>query len=151
VNAYPIVDEDGRVTQVIEYFLDITERKVTESKLGELAAFPANNPNVVMSINVDGEVLYMNSATAASLRRLGISPKNAEQCLPANIKEIVSKCSRSAGGVLNVVTEVMDRIWTWSFHPVMGKNIIHCYATDITDLVKQANEVRLLSAAVDQS
>ncbi|UCC45008.1 MAG: PAS domain S-box protein, partial [Candidatus Zixiibacteriota bacterium] len=151
VHAYPIFDEHGEVVQIIEYFMDITDRKVTESKLGELAAFPAYNPNIVMSINIDGDVLYMNAATADALRRMGLSPKNADHCLPPNIKHIIAQCARSDRGVVNHVSELNERTWTWSFHPVEGQNIIHCYATDITDHVKQEKEVRLLSAAVNQS
>lgn len=151
VHAYPICDRSGKVVQIIEYFLDITERKLTETRLGELAAFPANNPNIVMSINVAGEILYMNSATADALRGIGLSPKCADQCLPRNIQHIIAQCARSDRGVVNVVSELKGRTWTWAFHPVVGQNMIHCYATDITELIKQEKEVRLLSAAVNQS
>lgn len=151
VHAYPIFDASGEITQVIEYFLDITERKLTETRLGELAAFPANNPNIVMSINVAGEILYMNSATADALRKIGLSPKCADQCLPRDVRHIIARCARSGKGVRNIISVLKERTWTWSFHPVAGQNIIHCYATDITELIKQEREVRLLSAAVNQS
>jgi len=151
VHAYPIFNASGEVVQIIEYFLDITERKVTETRLGELAAFPANNPNIVMSINVAGDILYMNSATAEAMRKLGLSPKCADECLPRDIQHIIAKCARSDKGVANIISELKGRTWTWAFHPVVGRNIIHCYATDITELIKQEREVRLLSAAVNQS
>ncbi|UCG61525.1 MAG: PAS domain S-box protein [Candidatus Zixiibacteriota bacterium] len=151
VHGYPLTDESGEVVQVIEYMFDITERKLTEHKLGELAAFPANNPNVVMSLNSSGEVLYMNAATAERLRNIGISPKDADQCLPPQVKKIIARCLESEKGVQNIVNEVHGRTWTWSFHPVAGRNLIHCYATDITELIRHEKEVRKLSAAVNQS
>ncbi|UCE24674.1 MAG: PAS domain S-box protein [Candidatus Zixiibacteriota bacterium] len=151
VHGFPIFDKNGKVVRVIEYFSDITERRLTEKRLGELAAFPANNPNVVMSIDVNGEVLYANSACADTLRQIGLSPKNADRFLPPNISDIIARCAKSDKGILNVINELRGRSWTWSFHPVPGRNIIHCYATDITDLIRHEKEVRMLSAAVNQS
>ncbi len=151
VHGYPVFDENGEVIQVIEYMLDITERKQAENKLGRLAAFPANSPNVVMSINSEAEVLYMNLATEQQLREIGIKNEDAIKCLPPNIRDIVQQCHLTGQGVLNIVNEMSGRTWTWSFHPVEGHNVIHCYATDITELIRQEKEVRMLSAAVNQS
>ncbi|MEW6411962.1 MAG: PAS domain S-box protein [Candidatus Zixiibacteriota bacterium] len=151
VHGYPVFDDEGKVVQVIEYMLDITDRKQAEYDLGRLAAFPANNPNVVMSLSPEAEVLYINKAAEHRLGEIGLGREDAIKCLPVNIRDIIQQCLLSGTGVLNILNEIAGRTWTWSFHPVEGQNVIHCYATDITELMRQEKEVRMLSAAVNQS
>ncbi len=74
VHAFPVFDEDGKVVQVIEYSLDITERKVAEAKvdkvnkqlhslshqagMAEIATGVLHNVgNVLNSVNVSASLL----------------------------------------------------------------------------------------------
>ncbi len=66
VHGYPIFDAGGKVTQMIEYTIDITERKKIENELQESQKFSStllqNSPNSVLVLDPDASVRYVNPA-----------------------------------------------------------------------------------------
>ena len=60
-----------------DYFIsvvdDITTRKHAEEKIKDLARFPNENPNPVMRLSRDGELLYANEASAPILKAYNLS------------------------------------------------------------------------------
>lgn len=151
VHVFPIFNDKGEVIQIIENYIDITERKTTEKKLIALAVFPEANPNIVMSINRKHEVLYMNTATTVVLGELGISKDNIPLCFPKNIDELIETMLSEGCGCQDVQVEVNESILAWTFSPVTGQDVIHCYGHDITCQVKQADEINKLSMVTTQS
>ncbi len=60
VFAYPIFDNEGNVQQIIEYVIDITERKQTEEKLRQLSQAVEQAPLSIVISNTDGSLQYVN-------------------------------------------------------------------------------------------
>lgn len=58
--AYPIFDNQGNVQQIIEYVIDITERKQTEEKLRQLSQAVEQAPISIVIANTDGNLQYVN-------------------------------------------------------------------------------------------
>jgi PAS domain S-box-containing protein len=58
--AYPIFNNEGNVKQIIEYVIDITERKQTEEKLRQLSQAVEQAPVSIVIANVDGSLQYVN-------------------------------------------------------------------------------------------
>jgi diguanylate cyclase (GGDEF)-like protein/PAS domain S-box-containing protein len=58
--AYPIFDKQGNVQQIIEYVIDITERKQTEEKLRQLSQAVEQAPVSIVIANTDGNLQYVN-------------------------------------------------------------------------------------------
>ena len=65
VHSYPIFDEAGEVRQVIEYTLDITERKEAEEALRHkrdiLDKMMETSPSAITLVNLQGEIVFANS------------------------------------------------------------------------------------------
>ena len=151
VFAFPIIDSQGNVVQVIENLVDISDRKRFESKLSELAAFPEANPNIVMSINKDQEVIYMNSATSIVLGEIGVSSIQLMDCLPQNLDDLIANMLEDYNDIQDIRIFINGHTLAWSFHPVIGQDIIHCYGFDITNQVKQSDEIHKLSMVATQT
>ncbi|MEY3220220.1 MAG: hypothetical protein RIT27_1577 [Pseudomonadota bacterium] len=60
VFAYPIFDNEGNVKQIIEYVIDITERKQTEEKLRQLSQAVEQAPVSIVIANTNGNLQYVN-------------------------------------------------------------------------------------------
>jgi len=74
VHGYPIFDGDGNVVQMIEYILDITERKEMEEQLRKLTRAIEQSPVTVVITDTDGTIEYVNPDFT---RLTGYSPEEA--------------------------------------------------------------------------
>jgi PAS domain S-box-containing protein len=60
VNGYPIFDDDGNVIQMIEYSIDITERKAAEAELRKLSRAVDQSSSSVVITDPAGTIEYVN-------------------------------------------------------------------------------------------
>jgi PAS domain S-box-containing protein len=127
VHSYPILDGEGNVSQVIEYDLDITERKRAEAEIRELARFPDENPYPVLKVSKDGTIMYANDASADLLNTWG---RQVDQRLPDPLRRLVPSTlvSRSA----KTEVSVGDRVFALTFAPVPEQEYTNVYGLEIT-------------------
>jgi PAS domain S-box-containing protein len=66
VHAYPILGKDGNVTQIIEYMLDITERKNIETALKEsetkFRSVAQSATDAIITADKDSNIVFCNTA-----------------------------------------------------------------------------------------
>ena len=62
VSTTPLFDSEGKIIGSVHVARDITQRKKAEKEIKSLSRFPSENPNVVMRISKDGNMLYSNKA-----------------------------------------------------------------------------------------
>jgi len=66
VHAYPIFSREGKLTQVIEYSLDITDRKRKEESLREseerFRTLTETSTDAIVSIDAEGRILFFNES-----------------------------------------------------------------------------------------
>lgn len=137
VTFAPVSDSD----YVNVYGLDITDRKRAEEQIVNLAKFPSENPDPVLRIATNGELLYANEASRVVLDEWQCEPG---QTVPEQWREILSEVF--AGGAEQRVEEKhADRIFSFSVTPVGEAGYANIYGRDITDrkLVEKERE-RLL-------
>ncbi|MFX1443998.1 MAG: PAS domain S-box protein [Promethearchaeota archaeon] len=67
VNGNPMFDEDGNVSKIIEYSIDITDRKIAENKLKDSEEkyrhLFESSPNAIILTNKEGIIIDCNFAT----------------------------------------------------------------------------------------
>jgi signal transduction histidine kinase/ActR/RegA family two-component response regulator len=107
------------------------ERGRAEVQLQKLAAFAQLNPNPAMELTQEGKISYFNDA---ALELAFATGQSHPRCiLPPTVKEIVEECLRTQSALVRMETKVSERTLSWSFHPVQGSPVVHCYVEDITD------------------
>ena len=174
VHGYPIFDNAGNVVQIIEYCLDITERRRAEEELKKhrdhleelvqdrteeltrtiqqlqnevaeriraqeeiksLAKFPGENPNPVLRITKDGEIIYANDGSLPFLKAWNCE---VDQCLPDHWRKRVSDIFNS-GHSEEMEVACEGQIFLVTFTPIVDSGYLYAYGRDITER-KRAEE-----------
>jgi len=106
------------------------ERRWAEAAMQKLAAFVKENPNPALEMNASGQITYYNAAVEKLTQAVGCS--QPAEILPPDAGEIAASCLQSGTSSPNRETKIGDHTLTWSFHPVLSSNVVHCYGEDIT-------------------
>ena len=95
VHGYPIFGDGGNVVQMIEYCLDITDKKRAEKTLRESEArwrsTSENSPDIVMLVGVDASIQFINH-TIAGLKRKEVVGTCVYDYIPDKYKSRVKEC-----------------------------------------------------------
>jgi signal transduction histidine kinase/ActR/RegA family two-component response regulator/HPt (histidine-containing phosphotransfer) domain-containing protein len=110
--------------------------------LERLAAFPENNPNVVLSLSYEGEIEYINPCANRMLTDLSLTRQQMIRFLPEDIAEIRRKCFIEQKTIIGVESAHLGRTFLWTFAPVERQRLLHCYAIEITERRKAEEQAR---------
>lgn len=116
------------------------ERKRADAEQQKLAAFVQLNPNAALELNANGTITYFNDAAqqlAASVKR-----DHPSEILPPEIGRIISECMANGQSKAHMETRVAGRTFSWSFHPVIASNVLHCYIEDTTERLSLEAQLR---------
>ncbi len=116
------------------------ERIRAQAELQKLAAFVQLSPNPAMELADNGAISYFNDAALALATSAG--QDHPRGLLPSNIREIVQTCLASNQSLLRLETQLEGRTLAWSFHPVVGSRVVHCYVEDITHRLSLEAQLR---------
>lgn len=111
---------------------DVTERKQAEDEIEKLAEFPKLNPNPVFELNGSGQLTYWNKSAQDYARSVGCTPG---QLLPEDTSAVVAACLQNGKSETKRETTIGNRVFSWSFFPIIPSQVVHCYAIDITERV----------------
>jgi PAS domain S-box-containing protein len=136
----PSLASDGSVTGASGNLTDVTFRRQAESQIQRLAAFPKVNPNPVLEFGADAELTYANEAANRLVQEMAKS--EIREILPPQADAIVRNCLETGQSHLQQEIKIEDRTLTWSFFPVSGHQIVHCYGEDITEVVSLEAQFR---------
>jgi two-component system, cell cycle sensor histidine kinase and response regulator CckA len=142
VEAYlqTILNSSGAVIGASGSLVDITERKLAETAIQKLAAFPQANPNPVLEFARDGALTYWNDAASEMAKVL--SKPNLLDILPANAGAIACDCLASGQKRMREQVRIGGRTLSWSFFPVASSRVVHCYGADITEMLNLEAQFR---------
>ena len=116
------------------------ERKRADSELQKLAAFVQLNPDAAMELNVNGTITYFNEA--AQQLAASVSRNHPNEVLPPDIDRIIRECLASGQSKVRLETKMEGRTFSWSVHPVLPSNVVHCYVEDITERLSLEAQLR---------
>lgn len=140
VYAQRMSGADGRVTGLSGSLNNVTERKLSEGQVQKLAAFPRVNPNPVLEFAADGRISYFNDAARLLAASLGQDELTA--ILPPDAGGIAQECLASGQNQLRAQVLIAGRTLTWSFFPVVSSQVVHCYGSDVTEVVSLEAQFR---------
>jgi two-component system cell cycle sensor histidine kinase/response regulator CckA len=140
VYAQLTFNSDGSVLGASGSLTDITERKQAETQIQRLAAFPKVNPNPVLEFDAEGRLTYFNDAATEMAKSFGHADPLA--ILPPHAPEFVRDCVASGRSRLRETVALQGRSVSWSFFPIAGSQVVHCYGTDITEMLNLEAQFR---------
>ena len=115
---------------------------MTMMEMERLAAFPEMNPNIVLSMNVKGEVQYLNPYGTELVDNLNILQSHMSVLLPEDIKNIIHKCLHHNETIKAIESVYKDRSFLWTFSPVNSQQLVHGYALEVTQRKKALADAR---------
>ena len=116
------------------------QRKHADAELQKLAAFAQLNPNPALEFAADGTITYFNDAAfklAASIQK-----NHPRDLLPPEIEGIIRQCLATGRSKLRLETALAGRTFSWSFHPMLPANVVHCYIADTTEHLSLEAQLR---------
>ncbi len=119
--------------QTVKAFADIAavslRTRLAEERMAELARFPSENPNAVLRVAADGEVLYSNRAAAPLLAAWGCEAGGA---VTGRWLAMVSDAINS-GKARRDDVEVDGGSTAVTFAPVVDAGFVNVYGFDISE------------------
>lgn len=100
-----------------------------------VAAFAKFNPDMVLSLDAEGNVIYMNPSTEKKIQTNGNNAADIARIksyLPKNIDELCVDAIKNNTRITDIEVHTNNETYLWNLEPLEGQQILHCYATDIT-------------------
>lgn len=121
------------------YIADQAERR-------RLAMFPERNPNPILRLSLDGEVVYANPGAARLLRTLGMETARAAGLLPPDMRERLAAfltVTWQPSAMPSAVWEYVigGRTMECGVHFLPDLECFHVYITDVTERKRAETEL----------
>ena len=110
--------------------------------LERIAAFAENSPDIVISIKQNGVVQYMNTVAIQTMNQLGLAQNEIFSILPDDILNLVVSSIETQETLREIEVNYEDKTYLWTFAPVVGQEILNCYAIDISERKIAEEEAR---------
>lgn len=115
-----------------------------------LSRFPESDPNPVLKINLDGQVVYMNPAVRGLLDEMGLREQDVTQLLPADYRALVCECLRSGGRKSEGEVVTHGRVLRYRFSPFPDEQSVIASGADLTYLKQIECELRRMNEQLEQ-
>lgn len=135
----PLKDPNGDVTGAFAMVTDLTDMVEKEKNIERLAAFPREAPTPVLSADRNGTILYLNTAASNLITHSGMGA--LPSFLPEGHTEIIASCLSSGRGRHGIESQINTKVFSWTYHPLPGQELVHMYAADITERIRAEEQL----------
>ena len=128
-----IIELSGR-TYFHSICRDITQQKLREKQIADLAKFPSENPNPVMRVN-RSKVIYTN--------RVGqdLFKIQKDMQIPIILQEVLNKAFKE-GSIKKIELELDNQIYSLIITPIKEESYANIYGRDITERKRSEQKLR---------
>ncbi len=112
---------------------------VAMTDMERMAAAAEHAPNIIIAIDSQCTVNYMNPYGYQLLSMLEIDDEQLKDILPDNLDALISKAISANTPVRELEVVCNGRSLLWTIAPVYGQKVAHAYGVDVTER-KQAEE-----------
>jgi len=116
--------------------------------LRRVAVMAEYSPNIVFSMNQDGEIIYANHQANLLMSQHQLTRNDLTRLLPKKFNTIRQKCFEEGRLKKDIESFFDDTTYLWTFSPFHEQNLLHCYAVDISER-KRAQEELIRQANID--
>jgi PAS domain S-box-containing protein len=128
-----IRDANGLPLSLLCAGRDISERKRAEAEARRLSSFPELNLTPILEISMDGEVIYANPASLATLAQIGVTDPRA--FLPDDLADILKTANANHLQFRRLV-EIKGLKFGETVYYTPEFKSMRLYARDITEIMK---------------
>jgi len=146
--TYPVevrvqLSKTGDESNFFAIILDISERKKAIENIKSVAKFPEENPEPVLRINYNGDILYNNPSSNYLLDNWNATKTKKA---PKSWFNIINICQETRE-YQYYEEEINQKIFSWLLYPSKLEDYINCYGRNITEQ-KKTEKVLKQSAQV---
>jgi PAS domain S-box-containing protein len=131
------------------FFRVTTAHKEAEQEIRRLASFPELNPNPVLEVDEEGQVIYANPVARRVAETLG-ALKGLRAFLPPNLKELFAAALQDGPRQHSFDLVLQDRVYAVILFFSHDLPTAHLYALDITERRRAEEEMQLALQEVKQ-
>ncbi len=110
---------------------DVTEERLREKRIHYLSRFPEVSPQIVMSLNLDGEVIYANATAKGIVEKLQL--ESVRKLTPVTLMFELQSNTLQAGISQEYIQKFEDLVFQFYAYMPPGEDNIYLYGMDMTE------------------
>ncbi len=124
----------------VGFYTQANIRKAAKQK--GLAIFPQRNPNPIISLAWNGEIVFGNPACQALLEKINADNEHLEELLPNDFFKNLKLWQKSNQKQYNFDSEISERHLHYSLSLLPDLGTCHLYIEDVTERQKAQDQLR---------
>ncbi len=128
---FPFFNQKNQFVGGIFTVQDVTKERLREQHIRYLSRFAEVNPNIVLSLDLEGELIYMNKPTKLIIEHLNL--ESYLQLIPVTLLFELQNRSLKPGIAHEYIQNLNDRVFQFTAYLPEGEDNIYLYGIDMTE------------------